>query len=262
MLAASALSWSVLRALKHRIRGLLASIVFIGLPAKLLMPGLSVPVLIVVTGVVAFLWSMSRRVSARIATQSLSRGDSGRAQRLYWMLWATSLDDIQRSACRLSLAACAASRGDYDLALRRVSIVSKNVEGALLAVSLNLQAYCMGREGRNLEEALEMAQRAIELRPHVAGFRHTRGMLLLDLGRLDESGRDLEATWRESDGNELLEAERCFDLGRLWSARGHKEYALDYFERAWRASPESRWADASRPHLVGSASQQSLEAQL
>jgi tetratricopeptide (TPR) repeat protein len=215
-----------------------------------------------VTALLAFFWGAYRRISAQVATRALGRAQVGRAQRLYWILWATSLDDLQRRACRLSLAACAASRGDYDLAGRRIARVSDNLEGALLAVSLNLQAYCLGRQKRDLNKALEMAERAIGLRPHVAGFRHTRGMLLLDLGRLDESGRDLEATWRESDGNELLEAERCFDLGRLWSARGQEEYAQDYFERAWRASPESRWAEAARPHLVASGSKFAPLAQL
>ncbi len=107
-----------------------------------------------------------------------------------------------------------------------------------------------------------MVEQAIALRPQVAGFRHTRGILLLDMGRLDEAGRDLEATWRESDGSDLLESERCFDLGRLWTARGQAEYAVDYYERAWRASPDSSWAEAARPHLVTSDAHDALAAQL
>jgi tetratricopeptide (TPR) repeat protein len=241
---------------------LLAALVFISLPLKLLMPGISLLLLAMVTAVAAVIWAIYRRMSAQIATRALSRGDTSRAHRLYWLLWATSLDPVQRRACRLSLAACAANRGNYDLAFSRLASVSSDVEGALLAVSLNLEAYCMGRQKRDLEKALEMVEEAIELRPNVAGFRHTRGMLLLDLGRLDESGRDLEATWRESDGNELLEAERCFDLGRLWKARGQHEYAEDYFERALRASPESRWAEEARPHLVSGGSQHAPLAQL
>ncbi len=257
-----ALSSSVLQGLKHRIRALAAAIVFIALPLKLLLPGISMPVLAVVTFVGTILWAIYRRISAQIATRALARGDWRRAQRLYWLLWLTSLDGVQRAACRLSLAACQATRGDYELALRKAALVQKNLEGALLAVSLNLQAYCLGREKREQERALQMVEQAIELRPHVAGFRHTRGMLFLDMGRLDEAGRDLEATWLESDGSELLEAERCFDLARLWSARGQAEYALDYYERAWRASPESRWAEASRPHLAPSGNLDSLEGQL
>ncbi len=245
----------MLRALKRRILALVAAIAFISLPLKLLMPALTVLFVAVATALVATLWAVYRRMSAQIATRALGRGDTKRAERLYWLLWATSLDGLQRRACRLSLAACAANRGDYDLAHARLAPLRDDLEGALLAVSLNLEAYCMGRQKRDMSKALELIERAIELRPHVAGFRHTRGMLLLDLGRLDESGRDLEATWRESDGNESLEAERCFDLGRLWSARGQHEYAEDYFERALRASPDSRWAEAARPYLVGGGSQ-------
>lgn len=257
-----ALSWSVLRALKERIRALGAAVLFISLPVTLLLPALSLPWLVLVTVVGMWLWGLSRRIMARIATRALGRGDSKRAQRLYWFLWFTSLDAMQRCACRLSLAACAATRGDYPLALHRLALVGDELEGALLAVSLNLKAYCLGRESRDLSEALVMSERAIQLRSQVPGFRHTRGMLLLELGRLEESGRDLEATWRESDGNELLEAERCFDLGRLWTARGHSEYASDYFERAWRASPQSRWAEASRPHLMNTASHDAFASQL
>jgi tetratricopeptide (TPR) repeat protein len=257
-----ALSWSVLRALKDRIRAAGAAILFITLPAALLLPALSVPWLILVTLAGSWVWGIHRRMTARWATRALGRGDSGRAERLYWLLWVTSLDHLQRCACRLSLAACAATRGDYELALRRLALVSDELEGALLAVSLNLHAYCLGREKRDLSEALSMSEQAIALRPQVAGFRHTRGLLLLELGRLEESVRDLEATWRESDGDDLLEAERCFDMGRLWKARGHNEYATDYFERAWRASPLSRWAEASRPHLLTTDAHEALEAQL
>jgi tetratricopeptide (TPR) repeat protein len=255
-----ALSCSVLRALKQRIVGLAAALLLVGLPTALLWPALSVPLLLLLSVAGGWLWAINRRLMARVATRALARGDNKRAQRLYWFLWLTSLDAMQRRGCRLSLAACAATRGDYQLALRRLAIVS-DLEGALLAVSLNLHAYCLGREKRDMSEALAMSERAIELRPQVPGFRHTRGMLLLDLGRLEESARDLEATWRESDGLDLLESERCYDLGRLWTARGQIDYAKDYFERAWRASPDSRWAEASRPHLLGSDMHHALESQ-
>jgi tetratricopeptide (TPR) repeat protein len=94
-----------------------------------------------------------------------------------------------------------------------------------------------------------MSEEALRLRPQVEGFRHTRGMIHLAVGNLEEASRDLEATWRRGQGNELLEAERCYDLGRLWSARGHADYASDYFERAYRAAPESRWGQAAAPRL-------------
>ena len=250
------------RALKERILVLGAVIVFISLPAALLLPALSVPSLILVSLAGAWLWGANRRITARMATKALGRGEWKRARRLYCFLWLTSLDATQRCGCRLSLAACAATRGDYQLALQRLAAVRDKLEGALLAVSLNLHAYCLGREKRDMRDALAMSERAIQLRPQVPGFRHTRGMLLLELGLLEESARDLQATWRESDGNDLLEAERCFDLGRLWSARGHDEYASDYFERAWRASPQSRWAEASRPHLLATHAHDALESQI
>ncbi len=148
-----------------------------------------------------------------------------------------------RQACLLSLAACDASDAKYEVALLRVARIKTDLEGALLAVSLNLQAYCLARTHANLEEGLRMSEESIALRPQVLGFRHTRGLLMLELGELDKAARDLDATWQKGPANELLESERCFDLGRLWSARGHRDYASDYWERSVRAAPDSRWAE-------------------
>jgi hypothetical protein len=77
------------------------------------------------------------------------------------------------------------------------------------------------------------------LRPDLSDFRHTRGLVLLGLGRLDEALRELDAVWqrRVSDNTSpLLEAERCYDLGSAWLKKG------DYFDRARRAAPDSPWA--------------------
>ncbi|MBL4637133.1 MAG: hypothetical protein JKY56_24985, partial [Kofleriaceae bacterium] len=128
-----------------------------------------------------------------------------------------------------------------------------NLEGALLAVSLNLQAYCQARQGRDLALALQLSREALKIRASVAGFRHTRGLLLLELGQLDDASRDLEASWLDGSGTGLFEAERCYDLGRLWSVRGQSEYGNDYFERSLRASPDSHWATMSEKLVSQSA---------
>jgi tetratricopeptide (TPR) repeat protein len=162
----------------------------------------------------------------------------------------STLDRHARSSCRLSLTACDAFAEQYEQALRRIARENEaGLDGAQRAVLYNLEAYCLARGERDLMRALDRVDQAIALRPSIPGFHHTRGVVLLALGRLDESGRELEATWSQGNTSELLEAERCFDLGRLWAARGHADYARDYFERASRARPGSLWSERAHAQL-------------
>ena len=249
----------MLRALKQRILALGAVLTLFTIPVALLRPGLSPAWLVL--GTVVALWAsrLVRRSMAKLATRALSRGDSKRARRLYVFLGWTSLSSTARQACQLSLAACAASEGRYELALNKLARIESPLEGSLLAVSLNLRAYCLARDTQEFNRALALSEEAVSLRPQVPGFRHTRGLILLELSRWDEALRDLEATWTEGPGDPLLESERCFDLGRLWSARGQRDYASDYFERAFRAAPLSRWSEAAQPFLAVDAEAQDLQ---
>lgn len=239
----------MLQALKERFRAIALVILLLALPLSLVMPGLSWPRLILVTLALAWMWRQVRKIMARVATAALKRGASVRARRIYRILKITSLERLQRQSCRLSLAACDAADGRYSVARGSLAAIEGPREGALLAVALNLEAYCLARERRELDRALALIQEALALRPEVPGFKHTRGLVLLELGRWDESTRDLDATWYQLEGNHLLEAERCFDLGRLWSAQGQEDYASDYFSRAERQNPDSRWAAKARLRL-------------
>lgn len=244
-----ALSWIVRESLKEKGIGLVALLLMVSLPIFLLAPGLSLPGLILITIASYWLWKLSRRLVARLATRALAGGFTSRAKRLYWLLYLSSVGASARASCYLSLAACAASAQRYDLAQVRLDKLGAQ-EGALLAVSLNLQAYCRARLGQNLEEALSDSNHAVELRASVLGFRHTRGLLLLKLGRLSEATRDLQASWQDGSGSALFEAERCYDLGRLWEVRGQEEYGYDYFQRSLKASPGSHWARLSEDEIA------------
>lgn len=258
----SALSWSVLRALKHRLAGLLGGVAIIGLPLHFLAPGLPTVALVAMVLASLWLWRLFRRGLATVASRALRSGEVRRSRRLYQFLRFSTIDGEARRACVLSIAACEACDGGYQLALGRVTQMPMKLEGALLAVSLNLQAYCLARTHTDLEEALRMSETSIVLRPQVLGFRHTRGLIMLELGRLDEAARDLDATWSQGQGGDLLEAERCFDLGRLWSARGHADYASDYLERSVRAAPDSQWAQAAAALLGERRTEMSVAALL
>ncbi len=191
----------------------------------------------------------------RAAHRRFGRGDYRRAAFYYRLLRAIRYDAAVRAAVDVSLAACALSEEDW----RRALGILDGLEPARLSDSaraawLNNRAYALARSGDDNAAALACSDEAISLRPDVAGFRHTRGVALLGLGRTDEAIRELDSLWREQSGagiGPLLEAERCYDLGMAWRNKGETDYAKDYFERARRAAPESRWAALAREHLDG-----------
>lgn len=201
-----------------------------------------------------------RRLLVSSATSALARGECKKARRRYALVRFVALSRSIRLSCQLSLAACDAADARFEACLRRLdrALVPAS-ETSLKAVALNLRAYCLARSGKELDRALNLAKECVAMRPHVPGFRHTRGLLLLELGRYEESIRDLEATWREGQGSALFESERCFDLGRLWSLRGQEDYARDYFARALQAYPDGPWAQKARSR-VGPPSRAATDA--
>lgn len=241
----------VLRALIERFAGLILAILLVGLPLQLLLNRRSVAWLLLISVVGLWLARIARRIMVSSATKALARGEFRKARHRYLFLRITAIPRAVRLACNLSLAACDAAGERVEECLERLDRSEvPDAEQSLEAVALNLRAYCYARTRQRLSEALELSQHCVAMRPHVAGFRHTRGLLLLELGRYEEAIRDLEATWGEGQGTALFESERCFDLGRLWSLRGQDDYARDYFARALRACPEGPWAEKALA-LVG-----------
>ena len=112
------------------------------------------------------------------------------------------------------------------------------------AAWLNNRAYALARSGGDGAQALADIEEAIALRPDLSGFRHTRGLALLAIGRIDDAIRELDAVWLKGAGqtSPLLESERCYDLGLAWHKKGERDYAADYFDRSRRAAPDSVWA--------------------
>lgn len=194
-----------------------------------------------------------RSVLPRAAHRAFVRGNPRRARLTYGLLGTLSPRPEARAACRLSRAACTLAAGAHGRALVELDRIDGDRLGEpARAVWLNNRAYALARLERDLPRALDLARRAVELRPDVAGFRHTRGLVLLGLGRTDEAIRDLDAVWREGGEGRmpsLLEAERCFDLGCAWWRKGERDYADDYFRRSRQAAPGSPWADRALERL-------------
>jgi tetratricopeptide (TPR) repeat protein len=189
----------------------------------------------------------------RAAHRAFGRGSYGRAALLYRIVGACRLDRDARASVEVSLAACALATERWDEALRRLGRVEPaRLPESTRAAWLNNHAYALARSGRDPAAALDASDEAVALRPDVVGFRHTRGVALLALGRTGEAIRELDALWADMAGGEappLLEAERCYDLGVAWQRAGERDYATDYFDRARRAAPASTWATRAAAKL-------------
>ncbi len=189
----------------------------------------------------------------RAAHKAFRLGNYPRAKLIYRILGRSYVSVSARAAVDVSIAACEIARADFDSALEWLARVNVDqLSDAAKAAWHNNRAYALARGGTDPDQALNHIEAAIGLRPDVAGFRHTRGVVLLSLGRTDEAIRVLDDLWNELAGNEkvaMLEAERCYDLGRAWRTKGEHDYATDYFERARRAAPESSWAVRASEHL-------------
>jgi tetratricopeptide (TPR) repeat protein len=182
----------------------------------------------------------------RMAHDAFESGRFGRASILYRVLRVYVLDPRTRAAIDVSLAGCRLADGAWQAALDELAGVDPDKLGpSARAAFYNNRAYARARGKLDAQAALADVDRATELRPDVAGFRHTRGLALLAAGRLDDAIAELDAMWRRMGADEappLLEAERCFDLGVAWQQKGEPEYARDYFQRARAVAPASPWA--------------------
>jgi tetratricopeptide (TPR) repeat protein len=182
----------------------------------------------------------------RAAHRAFVRGQLSRSALLYRLLRMTLVRRADRLAVDVSLSACELARQEFARALEHLARIDDALlDEAARCAWLNNRAYALARAAGDATAALAAADEAIALRPDVPGFRHTRGVALLALGRTDDAIGELNAVWEaaaEPDAGSVLEAERCFDLGMAWQRKGERDYAVDYFERAQRAAPESPWA--------------------
>jgi len=156
-----------------------------------------------------------------------------------------------RRAARLSVCACELGAGRWQDGLEKIEeLDSSSMERAERAVWNNNMAYALARLDRRHDDAIRFAREALGERPGLAGFVHTKGIALLAAGRTDDAIAALEAVYAEERTSDTLEAERCYDLGRAWAKNAEADYACDYFSRATRAAPSSRWAKLAAAELA------------
>jgi hypothetical protein len=198
-------------------------------------------------------------VLPRLAHAAFERGAFPRAELFYRVTRFFVASPAARGAIDVSLAGCRLARADFAGALHELErVVPKALGVAARAAWNNNRAYALARGGRGDPVALSSIDEAVRLRPDIAGFRHTRGVVLLSLGRVDDAIAELDEVWHQvvaggvsTDVPALLEAERCYDLGVAWSRKGERDYARDYFTRAQAAAPGSDWAHRAAAALRG-----------
>jgi hypothetical protein len=193
-------------------------------------------------------------VLPRLAHAAFERGVYTRAQAYYRLVRVFVASPTARGALDVSLAGCRLAAGDFEGALGQLARVRpQTLPVAARAAWHNNRAYALAR-GPGDPTALEEIDEAVRLRPDIAGFRHTRGVVLLAMGRLDEAIGELDEVWRQgatAETSPILEAERCYDLGVAWSKKGERDYARDYFIRAQAVAPGSEWARRAQAEAAG-----------
>jgi tetratricopeptide (TPR) repeat protein len=143
--------------------------------------------------------------------------------------------------------------GEYDEAYKEF--------GALLAehpdnsTFLNNTAWFMALAGADLERALELIERAMQLTGGCdTGTRNTRGVVLLRLGRLKDAKKDFEICLEDQSANS--QTVNLYFMGEWALAEGKEDQAKEYFAGACAANGDdfyARQAGEALEKLGGSA---------
>ncbi|PKK91167.1 MAG: hypothetical protein CVV64_05200 [Candidatus Wallbacteria bacterium HGW-Wallbacteria-1] len=130
-------------------------------------------------------------------------------------------------------------------------------------VAHNALAYLLALENRNLPEALDLVNKAIELagkndsaEESLAAYLDTRGWILYQMGRYEEAITEIEASLKlagELKENDEIHYHMAMTLMKLGKVRE----AASSLEKSWKSDPESEFGKKSRA-LMDIISQPSL----
>jgi predicted Zn-dependent protease len=169
----------------------------------------------------------------RSAHRAFEAGKYTAADRRYRILGLLAPSTARERAAALSRAGCLVAASRLDAAERILAAVdSAKLAAAERAVWLNNRACADLAAGRDPTAALALVDEASAIRPDVPALQHTRGMALLAVGRIDDAIAVLDGMRSAGELPPRLEAERCRDLAKAWSAKGETAYAEDYRLRA------------------------------
>lgn len=114
---------------------------------------------------------------------------------------------------------------------------------------LNNYAFLLCQRESRCPEALKAADKALALDPENPAFLHTRGTILIQLGRIDEAIETLEEAIRLTPTEKRKAIWRYFNqLGDAYLLAGNKQQALMNWRRAAAEVPMNRrlWAKIRR----------------
>jgi len=136
--------------------------------------------------------------------------------------------EVERQRIDLELLLSFVQRGQGERQASEVILLHLLSRHPLLAVALNALAYLWAEDGRRLEEALQLQQRALEQQPYSGAYQDTMGWIQYRRGRLDEALRHIEAADRfQPNEPEIIE-----HLAEVLRALGMEEEAAEHFLRA------------------------------
>ncbi len=109
------------------------------------------------------------------------------------------------------------------------------------APALNFLGYSLADENMNLDEALDLVQRALDVDPWNGAYLDSLGWVYFRMGRFEEAREPLEAAARELPSDAVI----LEHLGDLYERRGENELALS----AWGKALDNDPAPADRAKI-------------
>ncbi len=100
---------------------------------------------------------------------------------------------------------------------------------------LNNYSYSLTERGKDLQKALKMAKRAIELRPNNAAYLDTYGWVLYKLKRYEEAERYIKQSVNLRPNSAVV----IDHLGDVYKALGNIPKALFYWKKALELAPDN-----------------------
>ncbi|HEY6333561.1 MAG TPA: tetratricopeptide repeat protein, partial [Blastocatellia bacterium] len=96
------------------------------------------------------------------------------------------------------------------------------------AYAMNDLGYSLAEQNKNLDEALQLTQRAVDAQPKNASFFDTIGWVCFKMGKLDDAEKYLvKATQTGTKSPAIFE-----HLGDVFKERGNSEHAIE----AWKTA--------------------------
>lgn len=127
-----------------------------------------------------------------------------------------------------TLAFLSGRRGEYALWFEKALALDPQNH-----LAMNDYAYALAEDGRDLEKALKLAQRAIAIKSNQGAYRDTLGWVLYKLGRYEEALKELRIAVQTAPDS----ADLRYHLAAVYAKLGRKDDALVELEKALALQP-------------------------